>query len=177
VGDRPRTRGARTARADQAARGSSTQAAAPGGVGFAQVTPTPQQLANRLGHDPSEQAAIDALYAKAESPMHSLNQSAQLDYFLVERAKGPAWEDSKPRREQAGWEAHAAFMDALAEDGFVVLGGPVGDGDGDNALLIIDAGSEAAVRARLAEDPWGEDMLTVESVRPWSVWLRAEKRP
>jgi uncharacterized protein YciI len=99
------------------------------------------------------------------------------EYFLVERAKGTAWDHGKRRREQAGWDAHAAFMDALAEDGFVVLGGPIGEGDGDNALLIIDAGSEAAIRARLAEDPWGDDMLTVESVRPWSVWLRAETRP
>jgi len=82
-----------------------------------------------------------------------------------------------PRREQAGWAAHAAFVDALAEEGFVVLGGPIGEGDGDNALLVIDAESKPAIRARLAEDPWGEDMLTIESVRPWSVWLRAEKRP
>jgi len=99
------------------------------------------------------------------------------DYFLVERAKGAAWDHEKPRREQLGWHAHAAFMDALADDGFVVLGGPIGDGDGDNALLIVAAEDEAALRARLAEDPWGEDMLTVESVRPWSVWLRADKRP
>jgi len=99
------------------------------------------------------------------------------DYFLVERAKGPAWDHSKPRREQASWDAHAAFMDALAEQRFVVLGGPIGEGDGDNALLVVDADSEAAIRARLADDPWGEDMLTIESVRPWSVWIRAEVRP
>jgi uncharacterized protein YciI len=99
------------------------------------------------------------------------------DYFLVERAKGPAWDHSKPRREQAGWDAHAAFMDALAEQRFVVLGGPIGEGDGDNALLVVDAASEAAIRARLADDPWGEDMLTIESIRPWSVWIRAEVRP
>jgi uncharacterized protein YciI len=97
-----------------------------------------------------------------------------LDYFLVERAKGPAWDHSKRRREQAGWDAHAAFMDGLAEEGFIVLGGPIGEGDGDNALLVVAADSEAALRARLAEDPWGEDMLTFESVRPWSIWLRAE---
>jgi uncharacterized protein YciI len=99
------------------------------------------------------------------------------DYFLVERAKGPAWDHSKPRREQAGWDAHAAFIDALAEDGFVVLGGPIGAGDGDNALMIVDAESEAEVRARLDDDPWGEDMLATESVRPWSVWVRAEVQP
>jgi uncharacterized protein YciI len=100
-----------------------------------------------------------------------------LDYFLVERAKGPAWDHTKARREQPGWDAHAAFMDALAEEGFVVLGGPVGEGDGDNALLVVDAEGADAVRARLAEDPWDDDMLTIESVRPWSVWVRAEHGP
>jgi uncharacterized protein YciI len=99
------------------------------------------------------------------------------DYFLVERAKGPAWDHSRRRREQAGWDAHAAFMDALAEEGFVVLAGPIGEGDGDNALMVVDADSEAEVRDRFAEDPWGEDMLATESVRPWSVWVRAEVLP
>jgi uncharacterized protein YciI len=99
------------------------------------------------------------------------------DYFLVERAKGPAWDHSRPRREQAGWDAHAAFVDRLAEEGFVVLAGPIGAGDGDNALLIVAGENEAAIRARLAEDPWTEDMLTIETVRPWSIWVRADVRP
>ena len=99
------------------------------------------------------------------------------DYYLVERAKGPAWDHSRGRREQDGWDAHAAFMDALAEEGVVLLGGPMGEGDGENALLIVDAESEAEIRARLAEDPWTDDMLTIESVKPWSVWLRADVRP
>ena len=99
------------------------------------------------------------------------------DYYLVERAKGPAWDHSRGRREQDGWDAHAAFMDALAEEGVVLLGGPIGEGDGENALLSVDAESEAEIRARLAEDPWTEDMLTIESVKPWSVWLRADVRP
>jgi uncharacterized protein YciI len=95
------------------------------------------------------------------------------DYYLVERAKGPRWDHSRGRREQAGWDEHAAFMDGLAEEGFVVLGGPIGEGDGENVLLVVDAESEAAIRARLAEDPWPEDVLTTASIRPWSVWLRA----
>jgi uncharacterized protein len=94
------------------------------------------------------------------------------DYFLVERGKGPAWDHSRGRREQEGWDEHAAFMDGLAEAGFVVLGGPIGEGDGENTLLVIDADDEATVRARLAEDPWPEELLTIESVRSWSVWLR-----
>jgi uncharacterized protein YciI len=95
------------------------------------------------------------------------------DYYLVERAKGPAWDHSRPRREQDGWDEHAAFMDALAEEGFVVLGGPMGEGDGDNVLLVVEADSPETIQSRLAEDPWPEDVLRTESIRPWSVWLRA----
>jgi uncharacterized protein len=92
-------------------------------------------------------------------------------YFLVERAKGPRWDHSRLRREQDGWDEHAAFMDRLADEGFVVMGGPVGEGDGEEALLVVDADSEAEIRARLADDPWGEEMLATASIRPWSVLL------
>jgi uncharacterized protein YciI len=94
------------------------------------------------------------------------------DLWLVERGRGPAWDHSRGRREQDGWNEHAAFMDGLAEEGFVVLGGPVGDGDGDTTMLVVDAPDEVTIRARLAEDPWPEDLLTIESIRPWSIWLR-----
>ncbi len=63
-------------------------------------------------------------------------------------------------------------MDALTEEGIVVHGGPVGEGDGDEVLLVVDVESEAAIRTRLADDPWATDVLTIESVEPWSVWLR-----
>jgi uncharacterized protein YciI len=95
------------------------------------------------------------------------------DYFLVERAKGPAWDHTRTRREQDGWDEHAEFMDALAEEGFVVLGGPIGEGDGENALLVIDAADEAAINTRLTEDPWSADLQTTVSIRPWTVLLRA----
>lgn len=103
----------------------------------------------------------------------SVASAAMADYYLVERARGPRWDHTRPRREQAGWDEHAAFMDGLAADGFVVLGGPVGEGDGENVLLVVAAADEAEVHRRLAEDPWPEEMLTTESVKPWSVWLRA----
>jgi uncharacterized protein YciI len=93
-------------------------------------------------------------------------------YFLVEEAKGPEWDHSRARREQAGWDEHAAFMDRLAEEGFAVAAGPIGEGDGDNALVIVKAAGDAEVRARLADDPWVDTVLTIESIRPWSVWLR-----
>jgi uncharacterized protein YciI len=95
------------------------------------------------------------------------------DYYLVRRARGPAWDHSRPRREQDGWDEHAAFMDELVDEGVIVLGGPVGEGDGEDALLVVDLESDAAVRARLADDPWGEDMLRTASVEPWTVFLGA----
>jgi uncharacterized protein YciI len=93
-------------------------------------------------------------------------------YFLVKRAHGSNWDAARPRREQDGWDEHAAFMDELVEDGFIVLGGPVGDGDGHSALLVVEADSEADVRRRLADDPWQEDMLATESIEPWTIFLR-----
>ncbi len=95
------------------------------------------------------------------------------DYFLVKHAPGPAWDPSRPRREQDRWDEHAAFMDALAEEGVIVLGGPVGEGDGDYALLVVQVADEAEIRARLAGDPWADGILRVASVEPWSVWLRS----
>jgi uncharacterized protein YciI len=95
------------------------------------------------------------------------------DYYLVKLARGSAWDHARGRREQDGWDEHAAFMDALTEEGVIVLGGPVGDVDGEHTLHVVDIESEAAIRARLADDPWANDLLTIESVEPWWVWLRA----
>jgi uncharacterized protein YciI len=94
------------------------------------------------------------------------------DYFLVRETCGPAWDRSRPRREQDGWGEHAAFMDALLDDGFVFLGGPIGDVNAGDPLLVVEADDEAAVRARLAEDPWMDTVLTIRSIEPWTVWLR-----
>jgi uncharacterized protein YciI len=105
--------------------------------------------------------------------LHPVSCPSVADYYLVERTKGSKWDHSLGRREQAGWDEHAAFMNALAEEGFVVLGGPIGEGDGENVLLVVDADGEAMIRARLAEDPWPDDLLRIESIQPWSVWLRA----
>jgi len=93
-------------------------------------------------------------------------------YFLVKRAHGRNWDASRLRREQDGWDAHAAFMDRLVDEGFVVLGGPVGEGDGHSAVLLVEAEREEDVRARLADDPWQEDMLATDSIEPWTIFLR-----
>jgi hypothetical protein len=89
--------------------------------------------------------------------------------FVVTNLHGPAWDPARGLREQAAWDAHAEFMDALVEDGFVALGGPLGT---ERALLVVAADSEREVRERLAQDPWVPmDLLGVESVQPWQVLL------
>jgi uncharacterized protein YciI len=95
------------------------------------------------------------------------------DYFLVEHVRGPAWDPRRARREQAGWDAHAAFMDKLAEEGVILLGGPVGDVDGQMAVLVCRTKSEVEIRNRLALDPWADNVLAIGSVQPWTIWLRA----
>jgi uncharacterized protein len=95
------------------------------------------------------------------------------DYYLVRMTLGPEWDHSRGRREQDGWDAHAAFMDGLVEEGTIILGGPVGDVDGEDTVHVFDVDSEETIQARMAEDPWAERLLTIKSVEPWSVWLRA----
>lgn len=97
------------------------------------------------------------------------------DYYLVEHGRGPGWVDGTNRREQPGWQAHASFLDALVGEGLIVLGGPVGDLDGDEALLVVDAHDEEEVRTRLAPDPWTDGVLSIRSVRPWTIWLRRDQ--
>jgi uncharacterized protein YciI len=85
------------------------------------------------------------------------------------------WDRSKPIREQAAWDAHASFMDGLVDEGFIVLGGPLDDGE--HALLMVDASDEAEVRERLGADPWNPmDMLSVATVQRWSIWLDGRNR-
>jgi uncharacterized protein YciI len=78
-------------------------------------------------------------------------------------------------REQDGWDEHAAFMDGLVEDGFIILGGPL---EGDRETLhVVDAASEKAVRARFAEDNWAANgMLSVRSVERWTILLDGHNR-
>jgi uncharacterized protein YciI len=92
--------------------------------------------------------------------------------FLVRLDHGPDWDPAKRRREQAGWEEHAAFMDALVEDRFISLGGPVGEGDGEDVLLVVESSGEEEIRTRLAADPWWGTILVLTEVRPWNVLLR-----
>ncbi|MGF1662909.1 MAG: hypothetical protein ACFCVG_10680 [Kineosporiaceae bacterium] len=53
--------------------------------------------------------------------------------------------------------------------GFVVLGGPLADGE--RVVLAVEAASDAEVRPVLAQDPWSGSHLVVESVDGWTIRL------
>ena len=53
--------------------------------------------------------------------------NATMAMFLVMlRRSGPEWDAGRPMEEQSGWEAHAAFMDALVDAGFLRARWPAG---------------------------------------------------
>jgi uncharacterized protein YciI len=90
--------------------------------------------------------------------------------FAVTLVHGPGWNPSRPIRQQDGWDEHAAFFDGMVTDGFLIVGGPLGDGA--RTLHLIDADDEAAIASRLAGDPWAvADMLRIGSIEPWALWL------
>ena len=93
-----------------------------------------------------------------------------MPHFAVRLVHGPGWDPSRQIREQEAWDDHAAFMDGLVDDGFVVLGGPVGGGE--ETLHVVHAVDENEIRARLARDPWASaDMLRVGTIEAWALWL------
>jgi uncharacterized protein YciI len=90
--------------------------------------------------------------------------------FAVTIVHGPGWDESRGIREQRGWGEHAIFMDGLVVDGFILLGGPLGDHR--QTMHVVEADSEDEIRRRLAEDPWAhEQLVEVGSIEPWSLWL------
>jgi uncharacterized protein YciI len=61
-------------------------------------------------------------------------------------------------------------MDRMVEDGFILLGGPLQDER--EVLHVVDAPSEEAIHALLAEDNWTKNgMLETVSVECWTILL------
>ena len=94
--------------------------------------------------------------------------------FLAFSSAGPNRDFSKDTREQPFWDEHAAFIDQLVEDGFILMGGPLIDEAG--SLLILDANNENEVRDKLKNDPWMQHgILKLESVKRWQIFIDERK--
>jgi uncharacterized protein YciI len=90
--------------------------------------------------------------------------------FVVLRTHGPSWDEPRPLEEQVDWRAHAAFMNTLDAEGFVIVGGPL-EGTSDT-LLVIQAEDAAEITQRFAADPWTvSGLLTLKSCLPWEIRL------
>src|SRR5437870_13891285 len=74
----------------------------------------------------------------------------ELPYFVVINEQGPAWDEKRSMRDQKGWTEHAVFMDALADEHFAILGGPLKYSK-HRAMLVLNALNEGVLRKRLAE--------------------------
>ena len=95
--------------------------------------------------------------------------------FLILSAAGPHRDLSKGAREQPFWDEHAEFIDALVDEGFILLGGPLVDEGG--ALLIVKAEDENEVREKLKNDPWyAHGILKQVSIKRWQIFIDTRNR-
>jgi hypothetical protein len=100
----------------------------------------------------------------------AVERSTMKQLFAVIRTRGPAWNSERPLEDQADWDAHASFMDALLADGFVVLGGPLAGSP--DVLLVVRASDEEEIRSRLAGDVWTRnELLRISRISPWTLRL------
>jgi uncharacterized protein YciI len=100
-----------------------------------------------------------------------------MSYFAVIREAGPAWTHGGIT-EQPGMSEHAAFMNTLGDDAFVLFAGPLAGSEHGRlrVLLIINADSEAEIHRRLADDPWtSTQQLQLTSIEPWNIFLGAQR--
>jgi uncharacterized protein YciI len=97
--------------------------------------------------------------------------------YAVIREAGPGWTDGGIT-DQPAVADHAAFMNVLADDGFVLFAGPLAGSERGRVrvLLIVYADSEDEIRSRLADDPWvRSDRLQFTSIEPWNLVVGAER--
>jgi uncharacterized protein YciI len=102
-----------------------------------------------------------------------------MSHFAVIREAGPGWIDGGIA-DQPALNDHGAFMNALADAGFVLFAGPLAGTQRRRlrALLIVDAETEDEIRRRLADDPWVHtDRLVITSIEPWNLVVGAERLP
>lgn len=102
-----------------------------------------------------------------------------MSYFAVIREAGPAW-NAGGIFEQPAVNEHATFMNALADQGVVLFGGPLAGSERGHVrvLLIVYAENEDEIDQHLANDPWAQTkQLTTVSVEPWNLLVGADRFP
>jgi uncharacterized protein len=88
---------------------------------------------------------------------------------VVTIRRGVAWGDGPPEA-QPGWGEHAAWIDALADRGRIVLGGPFSDNSG--AMLLLEGIGVQEAELLFATDPFVKNgVFVVADVREWTNYV------
>jgi uncharacterized protein YciI len=99
--------------------------------------------------------------------------------FAVTREAGPGWTDGGIYQQPAVDE-HGAFMNRLADRGFVLFAGPLAGTEKGRVrvLPIVNAQDEDEIHRQLADDPWvkTEQLITVR-IEPWQILVGATRLP
>ncbi|HEY1391237.1 MAG TPA: YciI family protein [Ktedonobacterales bacterium] len=94
-------------------------------------------------------------------------------YFAMVGARGERWDASRTMSQQGQYKEHMAFLDALTDDGLVILGGPLGERE-ERFLFIFAAENADEVEARLADDPWMRlGIVLIASVERWDILVQS----
>jgi uncharacterized protein YciI len=97
--------------------------------------------------------------------------------FAVIRDAGPAWALGGIYG-QPDVDKHAAYMEALAARGSLLLAGPLNGSEGGRVrvLLVFEAQDEADIHRQLGADPWAKTgQLNTTRVEPWKLLVGAER--
>ena len=100
-----------------------------------------------------------------------------MSYYAVIRDAGPRWVDGGIAA-QPDMADHTAFMNGLADEGLVVVAGPLAGTETGRlrVLLVMDATTEGEIRHRLADDPWARDeRLAIARAEPWNIIVGADR--
>lgn len=90
--------------------------------------------------------------------------------YVMISAAGPSRDLTKGTREQAHWDEHAQFIDALVDRGFILMGGPFEDEGG--AMLVVRADDANEVMETMKRDPWyTHGILQLQSLKRWEMYI------
>jgi uncharacterized protein YciI len=96
--------------------------------------------------------------------------------FVFFRRPGPAWVRGKDTKEQPGWDEHARFMDALHDEGRVLLAGPYEDRS--RVLIVVRCSSREEAEHVFDADPWtGMGILEDDGLDAWEAFLKPDGWP
>jgi uncharacterized protein YciI len=100
-----------------------------------------------------------------------------MSLYCVIREAGPGFLDGGIAG-QPDVADHVAFMNALADEGRVLVAGPLAGTEAGRlrAMLIMSAEDEDEIRSCLDDDPWVlADRLVLTSIEPWNVIVGPER--